>query len=166
LLAKWNQHSTAAAGQETEVPDADEAARQHMHQKATQELIDVQSQKSLLIQKLTDHFLKRLDETISDRTRFWRESPDDAAFVAAYEEFSAKSEAVLGQRNRTNATPKWPVLYHDRSAQCLRSGRYAPKMSRSIKFVTLCICSLAITTTAMSYSTKYLAKPTGSTIPA
>ena len=49
MLAKWNQRSTAAAGQETEVPDADEAARQHMQQKATQELIDVQSQKSLLI---------------------------------------------------------------------------------------------------------------------
>ena len=31
------------------MPDADEAARQHMQQKATQELIDVQSQKSLLI---------------------------------------------------------------------------------------------------------------------
>jgi len=49
LLAKWNQRPTAATGQETEVPDADKAARQHVQQKATQKLIDVQSQKSLLI---------------------------------------------------------------------------------------------------------------------
>jgi len=40
LFAEWNQHTTAPAGQETEVPNADEATRQHMQQKATQELID------------------------------------------------------------------------------------------------------------------------------
>jgi hypothetical protein len=38
-----------AAGEETEVSDADEAARQHMQQKPTQELIDRQSQESLLV---------------------------------------------------------------------------------------------------------------------
>jgi hypothetical protein len=48
-LAKWNQCATAAARQEAEVPDADKAARQHMQQESTQELIDVQSQKPLLI---------------------------------------------------------------------------------------------------------------------
>jgi hypothetical protein len=48
-FTKWNQCAAAAAGQKTEVPDADEAARQHMQQKTTQELIDVQSQKSLLV---------------------------------------------------------------------------------------------------------------------
>ena len=35
LFAERNQGTTAAAGQEAEVPDADEAARQHMQQKAT-----------------------------------------------------------------------------------------------------------------------------------
>jgi hypothetical protein len=49
LLAKWNQRPTAAACEEAEVPDTDEATRQHVHQKTTQELIDVQSQESLLV---------------------------------------------------------------------------------------------------------------------
>ena len=41
--------ATAAAGKETEVADANEATRQHMQQEATQELIDRQSQESLLV---------------------------------------------------------------------------------------------------------------------
>jgi hypothetical protein len=49
LLTKRNECATAAAGQETEVPDTDEAARQHMQQKATEEFIDRQSQESLLV---------------------------------------------------------------------------------------------------------------------
>src|SRR5271169_6640996 len=49
LLAKWNQRPAAAACEEAAVPDADEAARQHVQQKTTQELIDVQSQESLLV---------------------------------------------------------------------------------------------------------------------
>lgn len=49
LFTKRNKRTTAAAGQETEVADADEATRQHMQQKATQELIDRQSQESLLV---------------------------------------------------------------------------------------------------------------------
>ena len=35
LLAEWNQHTAAPAGEETEVPDTDEAPRQHMQQKTT-----------------------------------------------------------------------------------------------------------------------------------
>jgi hypothetical protein len=49
LSTKRNQRTAAAAGEETEVSDADEAARQHMQQKPTQELIDRQSQESLLV---------------------------------------------------------------------------------------------------------------------
>lgn len=41
LFTQRNQGATAAAGQKTEVPDTDKAARQHMQQEATQELIDV-----------------------------------------------------------------------------------------------------------------------------
>src|SRR5260370_26879184 len=43
------QITPAAAGEETEVPDTDEAARQHVQQKPAQELIDRQSQESLLV---------------------------------------------------------------------------------------------------------------------
>jgi hypothetical protein len=35
LFAERNQRTTAAAGQEAEVPDTDEATRQHMQQEAT-----------------------------------------------------------------------------------------------------------------------------------
>src|SRR5260370_27396574 len=49
LSTKRNQRSAAAVGEETEVPDTDEAARQHMQQKPTQELIERQSQDSLLV---------------------------------------------------------------------------------------------------------------------
>src|SRR5260370_31962771 len=49
VFTKWNQRTTAAAGEETEVPDTDEAARQHVQQKPAQELIDRQSQESLLV---------------------------------------------------------------------------------------------------------------------
>ena len=48
-FTKRNQSTAAAAGEETEVPDTDEAARQHVQQKPTQELIDRQSQESLLV---------------------------------------------------------------------------------------------------------------------
>jgi hypothetical protein len=49
LFGKRNQRATAAAGEEAEVPDADEAPRQHMQQEATQELIHRQRQESLFI---------------------------------------------------------------------------------------------------------------------
>ena len=49
MLTKRNQYPTTAAGEETEVADADEATRQHMQQKATQEFVDMQSQESLLV---------------------------------------------------------------------------------------------------------------------
>ena len=49
MLAQRNECAAAAARQETEVPDANEAARQYVKQEATQELIDVQSQESLLV---------------------------------------------------------------------------------------------------------------------
>ena len=48
-MAKRNQRTAAAAGQEAEVSDTDEATWQHMQQEATQELIDRQSQESLLV---------------------------------------------------------------------------------------------------------------------
>ncbi len=44
-----NQRTTAAAGEETEVPDADEATREYMQQEATQEFVHVQSQESLFV---------------------------------------------------------------------------------------------------------------------
>src|SRR5271157_355384 len=40
---------TTAAGEETDVADADEATRQHMRQKASQEFVDMQSQESVLV---------------------------------------------------------------------------------------------------------------------
>ena len=46
LFADWKQCAAAAAGQEAEVPDANEPARQHVQQKTTQELIDRQSEES------------------------------------------------------------------------------------------------------------------------
>jgi hypothetical protein len=49
LFAQRNQHAATAVRQETEVADADEATRQHMQQKTAQELIDMQSQESLLV---------------------------------------------------------------------------------------------------------------------
>lgn len=49
LLTKWNQRTAAAAGQETEVPDANEPTWQHVQQETTQELIDRQSEESLFV---------------------------------------------------------------------------------------------------------------------
>jgi hypothetical protein len=49
LFAKWDQSAPATACQEAEVTYADETTWQHMQQEATQELIDGQSQKSLLV---------------------------------------------------------------------------------------------------------------------
>ena len=49
MLTKRNQYPTTTAGEETEVADSDEATRQHMQQKATQEFVDRQSQESLLV---------------------------------------------------------------------------------------------------------------------
>lgn len=40
LLTARKKLTTAATGQETEVPDADETARQHMQHKAAEELLD------------------------------------------------------------------------------------------------------------------------------
>ena len=41
--------TAAAAGKETEVPDADETARQHMQQEAAQKLLNRKSQYPLLV---------------------------------------------------------------------------------------------------------------------
>jgi len=49
LSTKRNQCTATTAGEEAEVPDTDEAARQHVQQKPAQELIDRQSQESLLV---------------------------------------------------------------------------------------------------------------------
>jgi hypothetical protein len=78
-------------------------------------------------EKLTKHFLKRLDETISDRSRFWRESQDDAAFVAAYKENSAKSAELLAQQRRSDAAQTWPVLYRDLERTIMRVWRVRPE---------------------------------------
>ena len=49
LFAAQKQRPAAAAGEETEVADADETARQHMQQKTPQELIGGQSEESFLV---------------------------------------------------------------------------------------------------------------------
>lgn len=49
LFTKRHQCSAPTAGQETEVSDADEPARQNMQQEATQEFIHVESQEALLV---------------------------------------------------------------------------------------------------------------------
>ena len=49
LFAQRKEYPTAAAREEAEVPDADETAWQHMQQEAAQELIDMESQESLLV---------------------------------------------------------------------------------------------------------------------
>jgi hypothetical protein len=46
LFAERQQSPAAAAGQEAEVPDANETPRQHVQQKAAQELINRQSEES------------------------------------------------------------------------------------------------------------------------
>lgn len=48
-MAQRNECAAAAAGQEAEMPDANEAARQYMQQEAAQELVDRERQVSLLV---------------------------------------------------------------------------------------------------------------------
>ena len=45
-LAEWKQCTAAAAGEEAEVPDANETARQHVQQETAEELLDRQSEES------------------------------------------------------------------------------------------------------------------------
>ena len=49
LFAEWKQCTAAAAGQEAEVPDANETTWQHVQQETAQELIDRQSEESFLV---------------------------------------------------------------------------------------------------------------------
>jgi hypothetical protein len=49
MFAQRKECAATATGQEAEVPDTDEATRQHVKQEATQELVDVQSQESLFV---------------------------------------------------------------------------------------------------------------------
>ena len=49
LFAEWKQPTAAAAGEEAEVTNADEAAREYMQQEATQELFGRQSEESFLV---------------------------------------------------------------------------------------------------------------------
>ena len=49
MFAKRNECAAPAAGEETEVADTDETTREYMQQEATQEFVDVQSEKSLFV---------------------------------------------------------------------------------------------------------------------
>ena len=49
MFAEQNECATAAAGEETEVADADETTREYMQQESTQEFVDVQSEESLFV---------------------------------------------------------------------------------------------------------------------
>ena len=49
MFAQRNEGAAAAAGEETEVADADETTREYMQQETTQEFVDVQSQEALFV---------------------------------------------------------------------------------------------------------------------
>jgi len=49
LFAHRDEGAAAAAGEETEVADADETTREYMQQESTQEFVDVQSEESLFV---------------------------------------------------------------------------------------------------------------------
>jgi hypothetical protein len=49
LFAHRDECAAAAAGEETEVADADETTREYMQQESTQEFVDVQSEESLFV---------------------------------------------------------------------------------------------------------------------
>ena len=49
LLAQWQQDATAAAGEESEMPDADESRRQDMQQEPAQELLSLKGEEPRLV---------------------------------------------------------------------------------------------------------------------